>query len=99
MRKLILGIDPGSYSLGLAFINDKKELIYSETVKAPSKLTEIARLAYLKGRVRSVLRRMMYSSQFGSYKIDKILYEDPHIQNASVTKILSEVVGAITTEI
>lgn len=99
MKQIIIGIDPGSYNLGIAIISIAGDFIYSETIKVPSKLSEVARLAYIKGKIRSLLRRILYSSEFNFCKINKILYEDPHIQNSSVTKLLSQVIGAIATEI
>jgi len=99
MKQIIIGIDPGSHYLGLAVVSSKGDFIYSETIRVSSKLSETERLSYIKNRIQSFLRQILYSSQFGFYKISNVLYEDPHAQNSLVAKILSQVIGVVATKI
>jgi len=96
--KLIVGIDPGSYELGIAFLSEEGKLIYSETVKSPTNQSRVVRISYIKGKVRSLFRRAVLRGEFGG-KIKAVFYEEPHARNAKTAKVLSEVVGSIVSDI
>jgi len=96
--RVIVGIDPGSYELGIAFLSEEGKLVYSEMIKSPANKSRIVRISYIKGKVRSLFRRAVLKREFGG-EVKAVFYEEPHARNAKTAKVLSEVIGSIVSDI